>query len=216
MCSSDLKGALVWHVPHPDLPFTSSHYDRLWDAAGELRMPINLHILTGFSYARNQGAQTGVELFRGSVGWKLIDAINTMFDFIFHGILHRFPKLQIVLAENEIGWVPWVLQQWDYYALRFADRTPLPSGIQPSESFAKQVYCTFFNDAFGARSFQWGWGVDNCMWSNDFPHGNTTWPNSREIIARDLSMLPDTVRSKLLWENVTRLYGLTLPPPIEA
>jgi hypothetical protein len=54
------------------------------------------------------------------------------------------------------------------------------------------------------------------MWSNDFPHGNTTWPNSREIIARDLSMLPEDVRAKLLRENVARLYGLTIPTPIDA
>ena len=153
---------------------------------------------------------------RDAVNRKQADTANTLFDLLFSGAFERHAKLKLVLAESEIGWIPFMLQQWDYYALRFADRTPLPSGIQPSESFAKQVYCTFFNDAFGARSFQWGWGVDNCMWSNDFPHGNTTWPNSREIIARDLSMLPDTVRSKLLWENVTRLYGLTLPPPIEA
>ncbi len=211
-----LKGALVWHVPHPDLPFTSDHYDPLWDAAGEMAMPVNLHILTGFSYARDQGARTGVETYRGSVGWKLIDAVNTMFDFIFHGVLHRHPKLNVVLAENEMGWVPWVLQQWDYYARRFGEKNPLPSGILPSESFNKQVYFTFFNDAVGARSFQWDWGVNNCMWSNDFPHGNTTWPNSREIIARDLSMLPEDARAKLLRENVARLYNLTIPEPIDA
>lgn len=209
-----MKGALVWHVPHPDLPFTSSHYDRLWDAAGEMQMPINLHILTGFSYAREQGARQGVEIYRGSVGWKLIDAVNTMFDFIFHGVLDRHPKLQIVLAENELGWVPWVLQQWDYYVRRFGERNPPPGGLLPSEFFDRQVHFTFFNDGVGARSFGWGWGVDNCMWSNDFPHGNTTWPHSREIIARDLVNLPDDVRCRLLRENVAKLYGLTIPEPI--
>src|SRR5215212_5606700 len=39
------RGALVWQAPHPDLPFTSDHYDRLWAAAQGLRMPISLHIL---------------------------------------------------------------------------------------------------------------------------------------------------------------------------
>lgn len=211
-----LKGALVWHVPHPDLPFTSNHYDPLWAAASAMRIPINLHILTGFSYSREQGSRTGIEIYRGSVGWKLIDAINTMFDFIFHGVLQRFPDLQVVLAENEMGWVPWVLQQWDYYARRFGERNPLPGGMLPSEYFNRQVHFTFFNDGVGARSFGWGWGVDNCMWSNDFPHGNTTWPNSRQIIARDLAHLPDDVRAKLLRENVARLYGLTIPTAIDA
>jgi hypothetical protein len=53
------------------------------------------------------------------------------------------------------------------------------------------------------------------MWSNDFPHGNTTWPNSREVIARDLGALDGGTRAKLVRDNVSRLYGLTPPTPIE-
>ena len=48
-----LRGALVWQVPHPDLPFTSKHYEKLWAAAERLQMPISLHILSGFGYAKN-------------------------------------------------------------------------------------------------------------------------------------------------------------------
>jgi predicted TIM-barrel fold metal-dependent hydrolase len=211
-----LKGALIWHVPHPDLPFTSDHYDRLWAAAQDMAMPVNLHILTGFSYSRKRGAMSGVELFRGSVGHKLNDAVNALFDFIFYGILERYPKLQLVLVENEIGWIRWVLQQWDYYVQRFARANPLPLSLLPSEYFGRQVYATFFNDPVGSEDFQHGWGIDNCLWSNDFPHGNSTWPHSREIVARDLGMLPAEARAKLLRDNVAQLYRLTIPAPIEA
>jgi hypothetical protein len=48
------------------------------------------------------------------------------------------------------------------------------------------------------------------MWSNDYPHPNSTWPNSRDVIARDLGHLPPDIRKKLLSETVSRLYGIAV------
>lgn len=210
-----LKGALLWYVPHPDLPYTSSHYDRLWDAAQAMDAPITLHILSGFSYNRVPEKRTGIEQYRGSVGIKMYDAISVLFDFIFYGVLERYPRLKLVLAETEIGFLPWMLQQWDYYVRRFGAVNPIGSSRLPSEQFMQQVFVTFFNDPVGAKNFTWGWGIDNCMWSNDFPHGNTTWPRSREIVDRDVAHLPAEARAKLLRETVARVYDLSLPDPIQ-
>jgi predicted TIM-barrel fold metal-dependent hydrolase len=206
---------LLWYVPHPDLHYKTDHYERFWAAAQDLDMPITLHILSGFSYNAQPRSRTGVEQYRGSVGIKLADAINVLFDFVFYGVLERFPRLKLVIAEAEIGWMPWLFQQWDYYVRRFAARNPLPGASLPSEYFQRQVYVTFFNDPVGARSFTWGWGLDNAMWSNDFPHGNSTWPHSREIVARDVAHLPDNARARLLGENVARVYRFPIPSPIQ-
>jgi predicted TIM-barrel fold metal-dependent hydrolase len=58
--------------------------------------------------------------------------------------------------------------------------------------------------------FSW-WGVDNCMWSNDYPHANSTWPNSRAVIERDMAHLSAADREKLLNTNVRKLYKLNAP-----
>jgi len=84
----------------------------------------------------------------------------------------------------------------------------------PSEYFHNQIYTTFFNDAVGGHILSW-WGTDNCMWSNDFPHGNSTWPNSRQVLARDLGDFPAPLRAKLVRENVSRLYNIPVPSPIQ-
>ena len=84
--------------------------------------------------------------------------------------------------------------------------------FRSSEYFRRQVYATFFNDPPASILFA-KWGTDNCMWSNDFPHGNSTWPHSREVIRRDLGHLPAASRAKLLHENVSKLYDL---PPVMA
>jgi hypothetical protein len=48
------------------------------------------------------------------------------------------------------------------------------------------------------------------MWSNDFPHPNSTWPNSIKVIRRDLGHLPLATQTKVLAANVSRLYGLDM------
>jgi hypothetical protein len=103
-----------------------------------------------------------------------------------------------------------LLQQWDYYFRRFGGSNPLSIEHEPSYYFYKQVYATFFNDVAGGHNLSW-WGQDNCMWSNDFPHPNSTWPNSRRVIERDLGGLPSDVQAKLVRENCLRLYNLRVP-----
>jgi predicted TIM-barrel fold metal-dependent hydrolase len=208
-----LRGALVWQAPHPDLPFHGDHYDRLWAAAQQLRMPISMHILTGHSYHKggldrgaSQVKRGGLTPFRGASILKIADAATALFDLVYSGALARFPELQIVSVETEIGWLPFYEQQWDYYFHRYAAANP-PIKEPPSTYLRRQTYATFFNDPMGARQLTW-WGQDTCMWSNDFPHPNTTWPNSQAVIARDLGHLPADVQSKILWENAARLYGV--------
>jgi predicted TIM-barrel fold metal-dependent hydrolase len=207
-----LQGALIWQVPHPDLPFKSDHYERFWTAAQEMEMPISLHILTGHNYSKNRGPQS-TESYRNSVNTKLLEAANGLFDFIFYAILDRYPRLKLVTVENEIGWIPFVLQQWDYYFRRFRKDNPPLIEEEPSFYFNRQIYATFFNDAAGAHNLDWV-NVDNYMWSNDFPHPNSTWPNSRKVIERDLGHLPLDKRAKLVRENVARLYNLKVPAPV--
>jgi predicted TIM-barrel fold metal-dependent hydrolase len=211
-----LRGVTIWQVPHPDLPFSSPHYDRLWAAAQDLDIPINLHILSGFGYsaARGPGLPQGLNQHRNSVNHKIVQVMDVLYDFIFAGVLDRYPRLKIVLAESEVGWLPFVLEQWDYYHSRHGASRPesmLP--LAPSAYFNRQVYPTFFNDAVGAHLLDW-WGQDNCMWSNDYPHGNSTWPNSREVVGLDMGTMAAEARAKLVRLNVAQLYNIALPKPI--
>jgi predicted TIM-barrel fold metal-dependent hydrolase len=89
--------------------------------------------------------------------------------------------------------------------------TPSPIRDQvPSEVFSRHVFATFFRDKVGGHSFEW-WGNDNCMWSTDYPHGNSTWPHSREIMERNLARLSPEQKYKLVCGNVTKLYNIEVP-----
>jgi predicted TIM-barrel fold metal-dependent hydrolase len=206
-----LLGGLVWQVPDPALPFTSDHYDKLWAAAGELGYPINLHILSGHSY--NVDQLKGPDIVRASVNTKTADTVTTLFDFIWSGVFDRFPKFKMELVESEIGWMPFTLQQWDYYYQRFSKnddpRGNFPIHRLPSDIFYEHVYATFMDDYCGSHMLKI-WGHDNCMWSSDYPHGNMTWPESRAFIAKQIGNLDYETQEKLTSKNVKNLYKLKI------
>jgi predicted TIM-barrel fold metal-dependent hydrolase len=205
-----LRGAVLWQAPPVELSFASDHYERVWAAAQEMSMPISLHILTGHRYPfpreRTAAGRTAVHAFREAVNMKLLDASNAVSDLIAGGVLERYPQLHFVLVENEISWLPFYLSQYDKYWAR----GNLSSGMKlpPSEYFARQFHATFFNDP-PSRWVLSDWGESTCMWSNDFPHPNSTWPNSRSVIERDLGHLPPARRARLVRENVSELYHLS-------
>src|SRR5262252_1662540 len=209
-----MVGTMIWQVPDAKLPFTSEHYERFWAASQDLDMPVHLHILTGFGPSMNRGTAKGLTRYRNSVN-QTREIQDALFDMIFSGVLERYPKLKIVSVENEVGWMPFWLQQWDYYYNRFKKVNPPPFTKNPSEYFKDQIFGTFFRDTVAGHNFEW-WGQDNCMWSNDYPHGNSTWPESKKYIDRDLGHLPADIRKKLVCTNVSKLYDMEIPQPLPA
>jgi predicted TIM-barrel fold metal-dependent hydrolase len=206
-----LRGAVVWQAPPPELSFATDHYERLWATAQELDMPISMHILTGQRYPfprpRTAAGRTATHAFREAVNVKLLDASNAISDLIGSGVLERYPRAKFVLVENEISWLPFYLSQYDKYWSRGNLTSPMT--MTPSEYFQRQIFATFFNDP-PVRWILGEWGARNCMWSNDYPHPNSTWPNSRQVIERDLGHLPLDIRARLVRGNVGGLYNLAV------
>jgi predicted TIM-barrel fold metal-dependent hydrolase len=203
-----LRGAMIWQAPPETLAFSTDHYEAFWSAAQDLQMPVNLHILTGAPYRpfpRSNGRRIAFQAMRNSTNMKLLYASNALSDIVLSGVLERHPRLRIVFVENEVSWIPFYLAQYDKYLSRGNLETS--TTLAPSEYFRLQVYATFFNDPPAAWVLP-HWGTDNCMWSNDYPHPNSTWPHSRAVIERDLGHLTAEQRTKLTRGNVTALYQL--------
>jgi predicted TIM-barrel fold metal-dependent hydrolase len=207
----DLKGAMIWCSPPADQPYSSEIYDPFWAAAQDLDMPVSLHAITGmeripWEYSAEKRAM------RSTVTPHEIEKSFSI--LILSGVLERFPRLKIVSAENNCGWLPYYLQRMDRGFARFGPSgtvTPWPTKLtlKPSEYFRRQMYCTFIDDSFGVASRQWI-GVDNVMWSSDYPHTASTWPHSRDIIERDFKEVSEIEKRKIVRENVAQLYGFDL------
>jgi predicted TIM-barrel fold metal-dependent hydrolase len=207
-----MRGVMIWQIPPAELSFATDHYDRFWAAAQEMGMPVSLHILTGAPFPpgeliRSSRTATALEGIHRAVNTKLLYVSDSLLDLVGSGTFDRFPNLKVVLVENEVSWMPFVVSQWDKYAAR-GGNFQLKAKMLPGEYVKRNVFATFFNDP----PINWvlgnGWGTDNLMWSNDFPHPNSTWPKSREVIARDLGHLSAETRYKLVNGTVSKLYGL--------
>src|SRR5262249_37289227 len=103
-------------VPPPELPFSSSHYDKFWATSQDLDMSVNLHILSGHGYSRTRSfglgdTATGLTQEANSVNMKLLQSVNSLYDLIYSGVLSLLPKHIVDLANNVLGLIPFFLEQ---------------------------------------------------------------------------------------------------------
>ena len=130
---------------------------------------------------------------------------------VFGGVFERHPKLKIVCVEADAGWVPHYLYRMDHAFKRhrnwLAPETELTK--MPSEYFRKHIYTTFQDDwvAFKTADLM-DWR--RLMWANDFPHSDSTWPWSQELIAEHSKDLTDEQKQAILCGNVADLYNIDL------
>ena len=203
-----LAGGLIWASPPDELPFYSEVYNSFWKAAQELRMPLSLHEFAGFEriYWESTAEKRTVA---NAVASHEVE--TTFATFILSGILERFPRLKIISAELNCGWLAYFLHRmdraFDSRGVRLQG-SPFPTKLtmKPSEYFRRQLFATFIDDPYGL-AHRHEIGVDNLLWSSDFPHSATFWPHSREKIAKDFHGIGEEDKRKILCENVAKLYG---------
>ena len=127
---------------------------------------------------------------------------------IYTGALERHPRLQLVLAESGVGWLPYFVSRMDEmfkkHCLPYAGRS---IETPPSEIFKRQVFATFEEEPLGP-SLMPLLSEDNFMWACDFPHPDSTWPHSAAAIEHSLGSLGETAVHKVTSATCRRLYGL--------
>ncbi len=181
-------------------------YDPFWEAAIELGLPLSFHILTGRDYAFN--ARVRGPAMNGFLG-IVRGCQDIMGTLVLGGVFERHPDLKIVCVEADAGWVPHYMYRMDHAYKRH--RNWLPAGQKlsklPSEYFAEHIYMTFQDDwvAFQTADLM-NWR--RLMWANDFPHSDSTWPWSQDMLAEHAEKLRPEQREAILCGNVADLYGI--------
>ena len=203
-----LAGAIVWASPPEELPFYSEVYDPFWAAAQELSMPLSLHEFAGFRWVDWDSNAKKRTIAAGINSHEVECTFSTL---IMSGVLERFPGLKVVLVELNCGWLPYFLRRLDERFVARGVRVhgsafPTKLTLKPSEYFRRQLYATFIDDTFGI-AHRHEIGVENLLWSSDFPHSATFWPHSREKIAKDFQGVDEVDQQKILARNAAQLYG---------
>ncbi|NUU25832.1 MAG: amidohydrolase family protein, partial [Streptomycetaceae bacterium] len=79
-------------------------------------------------------------------------------------------------------------------------------------TFREHVYGCFIEDTHAMRSLA-EIGEDNVMVETDYPHTDSTWPNSLKIARDQMAHLPEDTQYKLLRGNAERLFRFTPAEP---
>jgi predicted TIM-barrel fold metal-dependent hydrolase len=139
------------------------------------------------------------------------NAMASMSDWLFSGLLVRHPGLKLAYSEGQIGWIPYILERADkvWEDNRgwggVADKVPEP----PSTYYYRQIYGCFFDDAVGLEMLD-RVGVSNVTFETDYPHSDSTWPHTEEVARKLMGHLPDDVIRKLVRGNAIDMLGLDL------
>jgi predicted TIM-barrel fold metal-dependent hydrolase len=191
-------------------------WDVFWDAAEETNIVVSYHVGGSLQSGTVRAAAEALKpdqrqmTFDMGLGNGATSFFNPFVNLFNFGTLERHPKLKFCLAESAIGWIPFVVQEMDYRYKRQFERKKaedIPLKSMPSEIFKRQVWATFQTDLVGLHLIQF-FGDGHIMWGSDYPHPDSTWPFSKEIIAKDSAHLPEEVKRKVYRENAAALYGL--------
>ena len=187
-------------------PVFAESWRRFWDIASEAKLPIHIHLGGGLHTLEPRPGSWTFAAMAAIIPMKLDEILVGM---IFSGILEERPDMPLVLAETGLGWFPFVLERMDYELHKYGDAMhDHKLEMLPSEIFRRQVRVTYQDEQFGVECIP-RIGVESVMWASDYPHGDTTWPESRKVIdASPLASLGDEAVRKITFENAARIYGI--------
>ena len=201
-------GAMTTVYPPEERPYDKPEYEPLWAAAQDLEMPLSLHIGT------NRPGRPG--LLQGGVRPAYVSNTDhwvrmSLADIIFSGAFERYPKLQVGSVEHDLSWAPHFLDKIDYTYTQTAEETRgdhrFKGDALPSDFFHNNVFLGFQEDALGIR-LRDIIGVDNLQWGGDYPHAESTFPRSRQILEEILVGCTEEEKANIAGGNAARVYGL--------
>jgi predicted TIM-barrel fold metal-dependent hydrolase len=194
--------------PHLGLPSVHTpHWDPFFAACEETETTVCMHI--GSSSRMPATSSDAPNAVAATLSFN--NAMASLSDYLFSGVLVRFPRLKLAYSEGQIGWLPYVLERadnvWrDHRAwVGVKDIVPEP----PSTYYYRQVFGCFFKDRHGLESLD-RVGVDNITFETDYPHTDSTWPDTKQVATEMMSDLEDDAIYKIVRGNAIRMLCLDL------
>jgi predicted TIM-barrel fold metal-dependent hydrolase len=186
----------------PDSPrqYGSPEFDPFWQAAVEHDMAITIHLGARVARPNVPGGYTPVVMSKVTMA----EPIAIM---IFGGVFDRFPQLRFGSIESGVGWFAWMADYMDNIWSGHPHWAHVELKNPPSFYMDQNIYGSFIRDPVGI-SLRHRKGAKNIMWSSDYPHSETSWPNSKASIDKQFEGLSEAERKPILYDNARRFFGL--------
>jgi len=183
----------------------SGHWDPVLQACAETETVLCLHTGSA-SWAPVPSPDPPFELFPTIFP---ANALLACADWLWAGVCTRFPSLNIALSEGGVGWVNMLADRVDYVLEHSASGTE-SSGwrddLRPSEVLARNFWFCTIDDPGTLDGVLERFGPDHVMVEVDYPHADSTWPDTQTLLHDRLGHLPDDVIAKVTHLNAERLF----------
>ena len=204
------KGCVAVSLPETPyglgLPtFASGHFDPLFAALVDHNITPCFHIATAFGLIKRPADAIADDIMLIAPQVMTITAV----DLMLSGLLRRFPTLKFALSEGGIGWVPFFLDKLERHLTNqsWTHLDKLPPGKTPTEVWREHFLACFITDPTALR-IRDRFGVESIAWECDYPHSDSTWPHSPELLHTELTNAgcSDDEIDMITWKNVARFF----------
>jgi predicted TIM-barrel fold metal-dependent hydrolase len=190
-------------------PLSSEFWDPFWQACEETDTVICVHTGSSGLPALSEGTDSVGAIF--GAGYAML----TTMEWLFARMALRFPGLKICMSEGGIGWVAGVLDRLDH-AEHYRDAQIRWEGaVRPADVFRRNFWFCTLNDP-SAMPQRHRIGLDRIMFEVDYPHADTSWPDTQARIHSLISALPEDEANMIAWRNAAELFRHPVPATVQA
>jgi predicted TIM-barrel fold metal-dependent hydrolase len=139
-------------------------------------------------------------------------AMITCAEWLWSGVAIRFPELKIAMSEGGIGWVPMLMDRLEFMLDQSGHGRGewMSNELSPTEVLQRNFwFCTIDDPA--TIDTRYRIGVENIMVEVDYPHGDSTWPDTQEVLRQVWGHIPAAELRAMCSENAARLFRHPLP-----
>lgn len=189
----------------PTIHDPAGHWDPFFAAAAETGTTVFMHIGSGSTWITSSPdappAVTATLVF--------MTTAMALTDWLFSGVLARHPDLRICFAEGQVGWMPYVVERADKIWAK-GDVWAGPAGRlpEPPSHYLRQIWGCIYDDDHGLDS-RHVVGVDRITFETDYPHQDSTWPDSAAAVERMASKVTADELTMILHDNAADLMGMS-------
>jgi len=180
----------------------SDHWDPFWQACADEDTIVCLHIGSSSSLVIT-APDAPVDVL---ITLQPVNIVQAAADLLWSPVLRKFPTLRFSLSEGGIGWIPYFHERVDWIYTRHRQWTGQDFGDKlPSEVFRERVVVCFIDDPVGVE-IRHHVGIDQICWESDYPHSDSTWPRSPEMVGASLTGVPDDEIDVMTHRNAMRHF----------
>ncbi len=189
-------------------PLASEAWDPFWKACEETDTVISVHTGSAGLPVNSEGTNAVGTQF--GAGYSMIPAT----EWLYAKMALKYPNLKIVMTEGGIGWVAAVYDRLDHAESYRESRRVWDHDIRPSDVFRRNFWFCTLNDP-SAMPMRHRIGLDKIMFEVDYPHADTSWPNTQARADSLLKDLPKDEADMIAWRNASQLYRHEVPAAIQ-